>query len=63
MELKSMNNFRNAATLHEQDLEVGGHLQQGAEVQLGLLMDGDDLLAAMAHLHHAHAAAVPVGHF
>jgi hypothetical protein len=31
-------------------------------VGLGLVSDADELLAAMAHLHHRHAAAVPIEH-
>src|SRR5258708_5148373 len=30
------------------------------QIRLGLGGDGDELLAAMAHFHHRHAAAVPV---
>ena len=55
--------FSQAAALHEQNLEIGRHRQQFAQVGFGLFVDGQKLLAAMAHLHHAHAAAVPVQHF
>src|SRR5450830_199736 len=52
-----------ATTLHEQDLEVRRHRQQLAQIGFGLLVDADELFAAVAHLHDAHAAAVPVEHF
>jgi hypothetical protein len=55
--------FAKAATLHEQDVEMGGDGQQRADVGFGLGADGTEFLAAMAHLHHAHAAALPVEHF
>ena len=55
--------FSQAAALHEQNLEIGRHRQQFAQVGFGLFVDGQKFLAAMAHLHHAHAAAVPVQHF
>ena len=42
--------------------KCGGHGQQLAQVGFGLRADRDELLAAVAHLHHAHAAAVPVQH-
>src|SRR5690606_19710973 len=54
--------FTEAAALHEQDLEMRRNGQQRTQVGLGA---GDDLaegLAAVAHLHHAHAGAVPVEH-
>ena len=50
------------AALHEQDAEVGGHGQQFAQVGFGFCRDLHELLAAMAHLHHADATAVPVEH-
>ena len=52
-----------AAALHEQNLEMGGHRQQFTQVCFGLLVDADELLASVAHLHHAHARALPVQHF
>ena len=36
--------------------------QQLAQVRLGLGGDGHELLAPVAHLRHAHAAALPVQH-
>ena len=42
--------------------EYTRHGQQLAQVGFRLFVDGQKLLAAMAHLHHAHAAAVPVQH-
>ena len=50
------------AALHEQDAEMGGDRQQGAQVGFGLLGDRDELLAPVAHFHDAHAAALPVQH-
>lgn len=47
-------------TLQEQDLVVGGDAQQRAQVGLRLGGDGHELLAAVAHLHHAHAGALVV---
>ena len=46
--------------LQEQDLVAVRHRQQVAQVGLGLLGDGDEGPAAVAHLHHRHAFAVPV---
>ena len=50
------------AALQEQHLVVRRDGQQLAQVGLGLRGDRDEVLAAMAHLHHRHAAAVPVEH-
>src|SRR5690348_6195983 len=50
------------AALQEQHLVVLRYRQQLAQVGLGLGGDADELLAAMAHLHHAHAGAMPVEH-
>ena len=36
--------------------------EQGPQIGLGRLRDRDELLAAMTHLHHGLAAAVPVVH-
>ena len=55
--------FRQATTLHEQDLEIGRHRQQFAQIGFGLLVNRDEFLAPVAHLHHAHTTAVPVEHF
>lgn len=49
-----------ALTLQEQDLVVGGNVHQLAQVLLGLLDHGLELLAAVAHLHDAHASALVV---
>jgi hypothetical protein len=43
------------AALHEQHLVVRRHGQQLAQQAFGLGMDGDELLAAVAHFHHRHA--------
>jgi hypothetical protein len=55
--------FGQPAALHEQDLELGRNGHELAKIGFGGFIDGDEFLAAMAHLHHAHAAAVPVQHF
>jgi hypothetical protein len=55
--------FGQATALHEQHLELRRDGQQLAQVGLGLFADGDEFLAPVAHLHHAHAAAMPVQHF
>ena len=52
-----------ATTLHEQDVKVTGHGQQFAQIGFCGFVDADELFAAMAHLHHAHARAAPVEHF
>src|SRR5690606_22944944 len=51
-----------AAALHEHNGVVGGHVQQLAQIGLGLVADLNEMLAPMAHFHHGHAAAVPVQH-
>ena len=48
--------------LEEQHLIVLGDGQQGAQIGLGLGGDGHVLLAAVAHLRHTHAGAMPVQH-
>ena len=48
--------------LQEEHLVVLGDFEQLAEVLLRLLRDRDELLAAVAHLHHRHARTVPVEH-
>ena len=55
--------FGNAATLHEQDFEVGRNGQQLTKVGFCFFVNGHELFAAMAHFHHTHAAAMPVQHF
>ena len=54
--------FTNAAALHEQNFEVAWNRQEFTHIGFGLLVNRDEFFAAVAHLHHAHAAAVPVGH-
>ncbi|MOA58111.1 hypothetical protein D3C78_1824410 [compost metagenome] len=51
------------AALQEQDLVTGRDRHQRAQILLGIVDDLHELLAAMAHFHHAHAGAVPVQHF
>jgi len=46
--------------LEEEDSVFGGDIQKGAEIRLGLLDDGEELLTAVAHLHNAHAGSAPV---
>ncbi len=41
-------------------LVVGRDVEQGTQVGLRLLDDALKLLSAVAHLHNAHAAALPV---
>ncbi len=48
--------------MHEQHGVVLRDLQQLAQIGLGLRDDGLELRPAVAHFHHAHAAAVPVEH-
>ncbi len=54
--------LRRRAALQEQHLVVGGDAHQLAQIGLGLGGDAHEFLAAMAHFHHRHAAAVPVDH-
>ena len=54
--------FSQPPALHEQNFELRGHCQQLAQIGFGLLADRDEFFAAVAHFHHAHAAAVPVEH-
>src|SRR5690606_23404112 len=51
------------AALHEHHGVVGRQSQQVAQVGLGLIADLHEVLAAVAHFHHGHTAAVPVQHF
>ena len=51
------------AALQEQHLVAAGDREQRAQIGFGLGRDGDEFLAAVAHLHHRHAAALPVEHF
>ena len=48
--------------LEEEHLVVSGDLEQLAEIRFRLFRDRDELLAAVAHLHHRHARPVPVEH-
>ena len=57
---RDLGELQGRAALQEQHLVVGGNVQQLAQVGFGLGDDGGELLAAMAHFHHRHAAAVPV---
>ena len=54
--------FANTTTLHKQNFEVAWHRQEFTHIGFGLLVNRDEFFAAVAHLHHAHATAVPVGH-
>src|SRR5690242_6054825 len=54
--------LRDRAALQEKDPVAGRDREQRSQVGLRLVVDLDEFLAAMAHLHHRHAAAVPVGH-
>ena len=49
------------AALQEQHLVVRGDREQLAQQLLGFLSHAGEGLAAMAHFHHRHAAALPVG--
>ena len=51
------------AALQEHDLVVGGDAEQLAQVGFGGLDDAFELLGAVAHLHHRHAAALVIEHF
>ena len=55
--------FADRAALQEQHFVVVTDRHQLAQIGLGLVRDRNELGAAMAHLHHRHAAAVPVEHF
>ena len=55
--------FSQTAALHEQDVKVCGDGQQLTQISLRLFVDGAKLFTPVAHLHHAHAAAMPVQHF
>jgi hypothetical protein len=49
--------------LQEQDAEFLGDAQQLAQIGQRLVVDPLELLAAVAHLHHRDAGAVPGEHF
>ena len=51
-----------ATALHEKNMELLRYGEQLAQVGLGLLMNGGEVRAPMAHLHHPHAAALPIKH-
>ena len=55
--------LQRGATGQEQHLVLGRDVQQLAQVSLGLGLDAHVVLATVAHLHHRHAGAMPVGHF
>src|SRR6185436_18434421 len=59
---RDLRELQRGAALQEQHLVIGGDGEQLAQVLLGLGRDAHELLAAMAHLHHRHAGAAPVGH-
>ena len=48
------------AALEEEDGVVGRDVEEEAEIGFGFLDDGEELFAAVAHLHDAHAGAAPV---
>ena len=54
--------FSQPTALHEQDAKLGWHREQFAQIALCRFDDGHEVLATVAHLHHAHAAALPVEH-
>ena len=54
--------LQGSAALNEQNLVVIGNAHQLAQVSLGLVDDLLEHLAAVAHLHDAHAAAAVVHH-
>jgi len=54
--------FSDRTALHEQHLEVSRDREDVAQVGFGLLGDRDEILASVAHLHHAHARPMPVQH-
>ena len=49
-------------TLLEQDLVIGRHVQQLAQINHRLAVDAGKFGTTVAHLHHRHAAAMPVEH-
>ena len=48
------------AALEEEDGVVGRDVEEEAEIGFGFLDDGEELFAAVAHLHDAHAGSAPV---
>src|SRR5882762_9805664 len=56
---RHLRELQGRAALQEQQLVI---LRDGEQLAHGVGGDADEFLAAMAHLHHAHAAAVPVEH-
>ena len=42
---------------------MGWNGQQFAHIGFGGFVDADELFAPVAHLHHTHAAAMPIKHF
>src|SRR5438128_713526 len=54
--------FCESAALHEQYFEVGWNGHQRTKISFRVFVNGDEFFAAVAHLHDAHAAAMPVQH-
>src|SRR5438105_2327189 len=59
---RHLRELQRGAAGEEQHLVVRRHGEELAQVLLRLRGDADELASAMAHLHHRHAAAVPVEH-
>src|SRR5437773_1684227 len=57
---RHLGELQRRAALEEQHPVVLRYREQLAQILLGFGSYADELLAAMAHLHHRHAAAVPV---
>jgi hypothetical protein len=55
--------FADAAALQKEDLVARGNLHQFTQIEQRFAVDLHEFRPAMAHFHHAHAAAVPVEHF
>ncbi|MNF88173.1 hypothetical protein D3C84_706600 [compost metagenome] len=51
------------AALQKQHFIVGGNAEQIAQILFGLCRNGHVVIAAVAHLHHRQALAVPVEEF
>src|SRR6185436_1913385 len=60
---RDLRELQRRAALQEQHLVVVRDRQELAQVLFRLRRDRHEFLAAMAHLHHAHAGAAPVEHF
>ena len=59
---RDLREMQRRAALQEQDLVVVGDGHQRAQVALGFLGERDEVLAAMADLHHGSACAAPLEH-